>query len=84
MLVSNDNWMDAPNRQEIIDTAIAPHKDLESAVLMELSPGAYTAIVRGVNNTTGVALVEAYDLGGAVTPNWPTFPHEASSRPVTM
>ena len=65
-LVSSDNWMDAPNRQEISDSNFAPGNDLESAVLMELSPGAYTAIVRGVNNTTGVALVEAYDLGGAV------------------
>jgi hypothetical protein len=66
LLVSNDNWMDAPNRQDIIDSTIAPTNDLESAVLMELSPGAYTAIVRGVSNTTGIALVEAYDLDSAV------------------
>lgn len=35
----------------------------ESAILTTLSPGAYTAIVRGVNRTTGIALVEAYNLG---------------------
>ena len=62
LITSNDNWMDAPNRQEIIDSTIPPGNDLESAILMSLSPGAYTAIVRGVNNTTGIALVEAYDL----------------------
>ena len=63
-LASNDNWMDAPNRQEIIDSTLAPTNDLESAILMTLpaNNSAYTAIVRGVDNTTGVALVEAYDL----------------------
>jgi hypothetical protein len=57
--------MDAPNRQAIIDTMIPPSNDLESAILMELSPGAYTAIVRGANSATGIALVEAYDLASA-------------------
>jgi hypothetical protein len=65
LIVSNDNWMDAPNRQAIIDTMIPPSNDLESAILMELSPGAYTAIVRGANSATGIALVEAYDLASA-------------------
>jgi hypothetical protein len=62
--VTNDNWMDAPNRQEIIDTTIAPTNDFESAILMTLpaNNSAYTAIVRGVGNGTGVGLVEAYDL----------------------
>src|SRR5207237_6143958 len=58
----NDNWMDAPNRQEIIDSGLAPSNNLESAILTSLSPGNYTAIVRGVNNGTGIALVEGYDL----------------------
>ena len=50
LLQSNDNWMDAPNRQEIIDSTLAPTKDLESAILMTLpaNNSAYTAIVRGV------------------------------------
>jgi hypothetical protein len=63
VIAFNDNWMDAPNKQEIIDSGLAPSNNLESAILMTLSPGNYTAIVRGVNNTTGVALVEVYDLG---------------------
>jgi len=62
LITSNDNWMDAPNRQEIIDSGLAPTNNLESAILTSLSPGAYTAIVRGVNNGTGIALVEGYDL----------------------
>ena len=58
----NDNWVDAPNRQEIIDSTIAPTNDLESAILMTLTPGAYSGVVRGVNNSTGIALAEVYDL----------------------
>lgn len=58
----NDNWGDSANRQEIIDSSIAPTNNNEAAILMTLAPGAYTAIVRGVNGTTGVALVEIYDL----------------------
>ena len=62
LVASNDNWMDAPNEQEIIDSGLAPTNNLESAILMSLNPGSYTAIVRGVNNGTGIALVEGYDL----------------------
>jgi hypothetical protein len=64
LLQSNDNWMDAPNRQEIIDSTLAPTNDLESAILTTLpaNNAAYTAIVRGVNNATGVGLVEVYAL----------------------
>jgi hypothetical protein len=62
VIASNDNWLDAPNRQEIINSGLAPSNNLESAILTSLNPGAYTAIVRGVNNGTGIALVEGYDL----------------------
>jgi len=62
VIAFNDNWMSAPNKQEIINSGLAPTNNLESAILMSLSPGNYTAIVRGVNNGTGIALVEAYDL----------------------
>jgi hypothetical protein len=41
---------------------IPPTNDLESALVATLAPGNYTAIVRGKNNTTGVGLVEAYNL----------------------
>jgi hypothetical protein len=62
LIAFNDNWMSAPNRQAIIDSGLAPSNNLESAILTSLSPGSYTAIVRWVNNGTGIALVEVYDL----------------------
>ena len=43
-------------------SGIAPTNPAESAIIATLQPGNYTAIVRGVNNTTGNALVEVYDL----------------------
>jgi hypothetical protein len=61
-LISNDNWGDAPNKDEIVATGIPPSSDLESAILMALDPGAYTAILSGVGGGTGIGLVEAYDL----------------------
>lgn len=67
-IASNDDWMDAPNRQEIIDSGLAPTHNLESAILITLPAGnaAYTAIVRGVNQGTGIGLIEAYDLDRTV------------------
>jgi hypothetical protein len=48
--------------QEIIATGLAPSNDNESAIVVTLNPGFYTAIVRGSNGGTGIALVEVYDL----------------------
>jgi hypothetical protein len=62
LLESNDNWMDSPNKQAIIDSTIPPSHPLESAIVRSVTPGAYTAIVRGVNDGTGIGVVEAYDL----------------------
>jgi hypothetical protein len=61
-LETNDNWVDSPNKQAIIDSTIPPTNNMESAIVRTLSPANYTAIVRGVNNTTGVAVVEVYAL----------------------
>jgi sugar lactone lactonase YvrE len=61
VLAHNDNWR-STQEQEIFDSGIAPTNDLESAITISLLPGNYTAIVRGSNDTTGVALVEVYDL----------------------
>ena len=63
LLVANDDWKQAANHAEITDSMLAPNHDAESAILTTLEPGAYTALVRGVNGTSGVALVEAYDIG---------------------
>jgi N-acetylneuraminic acid mutarotase len=62
LLVANDNWPDAPNEQEIVESAIPPSHPLEAAILTTVATGNYTAIVRGENGSTGIALVEAYDL----------------------
>lgn len=62
LVTTNDNWQDAPNKQEIIDSSIAPTNALESAILTTVAPGNHTAIVRGAGGTTGVGLVEVYDL----------------------
>ena len=50
---------------EIQATGLAPTSDLESAIVITLNPGAYTGIVRGRNNTSGVGLIEVYDLNVA-------------------
>ena len=62
LIQANDNWGDAPNRQEIVDSTIPPIAAKESAILRTLAPGAYTAVLRGANQTTGLGLVEVYDL----------------------
>jgi hypothetical protein len=61
LLQANDNWKDT-QEQIIRDTMLAPSNDLESAIFASLQPGVYTAIVGGKNSTTGIGLVEIYDL----------------------
>ncbi len=61
IIATNDNWR-SDQEAEIIATIVPPSNDAESAIVATLTPQAYTAIVRGKNNTTGVALVEAYQL----------------------
>ena len=61
---SNDDWR-STQEQEIIDSTVAPLNDKESAIVAIVSPGNYTAIVRGKNGATGISLVEIYDLGTA-------------------
>ncbi len=61
LIAANDNWR-TEQEAEIIATGIPPSNDLESAIRRDLTPGNYTAIVRGMNDTTGTAVVETYDL----------------------
>jgi hypothetical protein len=61
LIASNDNWR-STQEAEIVATGIPPSSDLESAIVRTLNPGSYTAIVSGVGNTTGVGLVEVYQL----------------------
>ena len=70
LIASNDNWrttiiggiITSDQVQDIQNSGHTPGDPNESAIMADLPPGNYTAIVRGVNNTTGVALVEVYDL----------------------
>jgi len=60
LLDSNDDWKS--NQAEVEATTIPPAHDLESAIVITLTPGAYTAVLRGQNNATGIGVVEVYDL----------------------
>jgi hypothetical protein len=65
--VINDNWRDDPAQEAAIQASgLAPTNNFESAIDATLNPGAYTAVVRGQNNTVGAALIEVYDLSQAV------------------
>ena len=59
--IINNNWRDT-QQAAIQATGLPPTNDLESAIVATLPPGAYTAIVKGNGSTSGVALVEVYDL----------------------
>jgi hypothetical protein len=63
-VVFNDDWRSS-QEQIIKDTTIPPSDDRESAIVISLDPGPYTAIVAGKSGATGIALVEVYDLGTA-------------------
>ena len=69
-IATNDNWrstqigglLTSGQSIDLIASTVAPSNDAESAILVTLNPGAYTAVVRGANNSTGIAVVEGYDL----------------------
>ena len=71
LIASNDDWqttiiggiITTNQVSDIQNSGHAPTAASESAIIADLQPGNYTAIVRGVNDTAGVALVEVYDLG---------------------
>ncbi len=64
LITSNDNWRDT-QEMEIQESGLPPTDDLESAIVATLTPDSYTAIVSGKGGTSGVGLVEAYDLDQA-------------------
>lgn len=63
LIAFNDDWQ-STQQADIVATTIPPTSSLESAIVATLpSNGAfYTAIVRGLNDTTGIAVVEVYGL----------------------
>ena len=75
LLISNDDWQDNPVQAvQIIAAGLAPSNNLESALVATLPPGLYTALLAGLNNGTGLGLVEVYDnpvAGLTATPEPP-------------
>ncbi len=66
VLFSNNDWQDNPAQAaELTAAGLAPTNPLESAIAAMLPAGHYTALLSGVNNGTGLGLVEVYDRGGA-------------------
>src|SRR2546423_6397101 len=61
IIASNDNWKSS-QQSEITTAGLAPGNDLESALIATINPGPFTVVVKGVNNATGVAVMEIYDL----------------------
>jgi hypothetical protein len=61
-IASNDNWQDDINSPDVQKNGLAPTDAAESAIVLHLPAGAYTAIVSGADGGTGVALAEVYDL----------------------
>ena len=90
LIASNDNWVTTiiggiitQNQvRDIMNSGHAPSNGLESAIIADLPPGNYTAIVRGVNDTTGVGLVEVYDLNPDIAS--PSILRNISSRSVVL
>jgi DNA-binding beta-propeller fold protein YncE len=62
LIATNDNWKEAATKQQIIDSGLAPSSELESALWGTINPGAYTVVLRGKDNGTGIGLFEVYDL----------------------
>ncbi len=70
LIASNNDWkstqlggiISSDQSVEITASGVAPSNDLESAIIANLAPGSYTAVVRGVNNSVGTGVVDAYDL----------------------
>ncbi len=61
LITTNDNWKDSPQRAQIEGTVFQPTDDRESVILATLAPGAYTVVISGVGNTTGIGVIEVYD-----------------------
>jgi hypothetical protein len=73
LVATNNDWRNTQvggiitgdQSAEIEGSALAPGDDAESAIIANLTPGSYTAVVSGVGNTTGTGVVDAYDMSAA-------------------
>lgn len=85
LLIANDNWKDDPNQATALQqNNIAPTRDEESAIIVNVPFGTYTALLRGKNGSTGVGLVEIYNLAKvANSSNEPNQP-EPVNKPMPL
>ena len=59
----NDNWGTASNATQISQSGLAPLNSAESAIMLTLNPGAYTAVLRGVGpSPTGNGLIAVFQV----------------------
>jgi uncharacterized delta-60 repeat protein len=73
LVKANDNWQDDPAQSaELIRAGLAPNNQFESGIAATLAPGLYTALLAGMNNGTGIGVVEVYDRGGAIASPTPS------------
>ena len=68
LLAANDNWQQATNAPAITASGQAPTNANEAAILIQLNPGPYTAIVTGVGNGTGIGIVEVFEIDALGVP----------------
>ena len=61
LITSNDDWIQSPQQAQIAASIFKPTDNRESVILATLQPGAYTAVLKGANQTAGIGLVEVYD-----------------------
>jgi glucose/arabinose dehydrogenase len=62
MIARNDDWMDSTRHPEVSESGLAPSDAREAAEIVVLEPGAYTAVIEGVNGESGIGLIELYDV----------------------
>ena len=69
LITSNNNWREntPAQQQDIVNNQLAPANDSESAIVATLQPGTYTAIIRGQGNSSGIGLLEVYDVDRTTT-----------------
>ena len=68
VVATNDDWKTSTNAAEIQNSGLAPSNDLESAILVNLAPGQYTAQLTGNSGGTGNGVIEVYDLAASASP----------------
>jgi DNA-binding beta-propeller fold protein YncE len=83
LVLANDNWK-ATQQADIMATGLQPSNDLESALVITLQPGNYTALLRGTNNGTGIGVVEVYALASTTpTPTAKLFIANGNNGTIT-